>query len=96
MRPEVKLYSETVEEVQNGPSASRFLAFGRQRRSTFEVRENSFSASGQQCFDIEPGTEKLVLNGSTVLQKGIDYEVIYESGQITLVSARAVLPTRCT
>jgi len=46
------------------------------------VRENSHSVSGSQCVDIESGTEKLILNGSTVLTKNVDYEVLYETGQI--------------
>lgn len=87
--PEAALYSTSIEEVQNGPVTTRFLVFGRQRKSSFDVRENSFAAGGQQCYDINPGTERIVLNGSTVLKKGLDYEVVYETGQITLTSARA-------
>ena len=89
VRPEVKFYTESIEEVMNGSSVSKFIVTGRQRQSTFDVHQNSLSANGQQCVDIEPGTEKLVLNGSTVLQKDVDYSVIYETGQITLLSARA-------
>jgi cell surface protein SprA len=89
VKPDVALYSSSIDEVQNGPVASRFLVFGRQRKSSFDVRENSFAAGGQQCYDINPGTERIVLNGSTVLKKGLDYDVVYETGQITLTSARA-------
>jgi hypothetical protein len=87
--PATALYTSTVEEVLNGPTASRFMVFGRQRKSSFDVRENSFATGGQQCYDINPGTERITLNGSTVLRKGLDYEVVYETGQITLTSARA-------
>ena len=89
VRSDVKFYSESIDEVQNGSSASKFVIVGKQHQSTFDVHQNSLSASGQQCVDIEPGTEQLLLNGSTLLQKGLDYDVIYESGQITLTSARA-------
>ncbi len=90
--PDVKFYSETIQDVQNGSSSSNFQVVGQQRQSTFNVRENSFSANGQQCFDISPGTERLVLNGSTVLQKDVDYSVVYETGQISLISPRALDP----
>jgi hypothetical protein len=89
VRPEISLYDKTLEEVRNGPSVARFIVFGRQRKSSFDVRENSFAAGGTQCYDINPGTERIVLNGSTVLRKDIDYQVAYETGQITLLSARA-------
>lgn len=89
VRPEISIYDKTLEEVRNGPSVARFIVYGRQRKSTFDVRENSFATGGTQCYDINPGTERIVLNGSTVLKKGLDYDVVYETGQITLVSARA-------
>lgn len=89
VRPEISLYETTVDEVQSGPTASRFIVFGRQRQSSFDVRENTLAASGQQCYDINPDTERITLNGSTRLQRGLDYEVIYETGQISLLSARA-------
>ncbi|HLP43151.1 MAG TPA: cell surface protein SprA, partial [Fibrobacteria bacterium] len=83
------LYTRNVDEVSSGSTAIRFLVTGRNRKSTFDVRETSHSVSGSQCFDITPGTERLVLNGSTVLVRNQDYEVLYETGQITLTSARA-------
>lgn len=89
VRPEISIYENTIEEVRSGPSVARFIVYGRQRRSSFDVRENSFAAGGTQCYDITRGTERIVLNGSTVLRRGIDYEVAYETGQITLISARA-------
>ncbi len=93
VRPDISLYQTSLEDVQNGPSVARFTVFGRQRKSSFDVRENSFAAPGQQCYDITPGTERITLNGSTVLKRGLDYEVVYESGQITLTSARARDPS---
>jgi hypothetical protein len=89
VRPEIQIYETSLEEVQNGSSVARFLVVGKQRKSSFDVRENTFAAPGQQCYDINPGTERITLNGSTVLRKGTDYEVVYETGQITLTSARA-------
>lgn len=89
VRSEIALYETTLEDIQAGPSVARFIVFGRQRQSSFDVRENTFAAPGQQCYDITPGTERITLNGSTVLRRGVDYEVVYETGQITLTSARA-------
>ena len=43
--------------------------------------------------DISPGTEKLTA-GSTVLTRGVDYEVNYELGQIELLSERALDPNK--
>lgn len=87
-----KIYSDPVDEIQNGPTIHKFVVTGKQRKSTFDVRENSHSVSGSQCVDIEPGTEKLVRNGSEVLVRNVDYEVLYEQGQITLLSPRAKDP----
>lgn len=89
VRPEISIYDNTLEDVQAGPSVARFIVFGRQRKSSFDVRENTFAAPGQQCYDITPGTERITLNGSTVLRKDVDYQVVYETGQITLISGRA-------
>ncbi len=92
VNPQTKIYEDNVDEVQSGPTTHKFVVTGKQRKSTFDVRENSHSVSGSQCVDIESGTEKLILNGSTVLTKNVDYEVLYETGQITLLSPRAKDP----
>jgi hypothetical protein len=92
VNPDTKVYSDPVDEIQNGPTTHRFVVTGRQRKSTFDVRETSHSVSGSQCLDITPGTEKLVRNGSETLQRNVDYEVLYETGQITLISPRAKDP----
>ncbi len=87
------IYNTSPDELHSLNSTRQFTVFGRQRQSTFNVRESSHAVSGSQCIDIQPGTEKLVLNGSTVLDKDRDYEVLYETGQITLTSLRARDPS---
>ena len=86
------IYDLNVDEIQNGSTVHKFVITGKQRKSTFDVRETSHSVSGSQCIDIEKDTEKLILNGSTELKRNVDYEVLYETGQITLISPRAKDP----
>jgi hypothetical protein len=47
------------------------------------------SVSGTNCVDILPGSEVLTIAGGTRLEKGVDYDVQYQTGTITLLSARA-------
>lgn len=89
---DTKIYTESIDDISNLNSTHKFLITGKQRKSSFDVRENSQSVNGSQCLDITPGTEKLTINGSTVLTKDADYEVLYETGQITLISPRAKDP----
>ena len=51
------------------------------------------SVSGTNCVDIIQGSEVLTLNGSTRLTKGVDYDVQYQTGTITLLSSRARDPS---
>ncbi len=90
--PQTLIYEKPSDEIRNLTYSHQFLVIGKQRKSTFDVRRSSHSVSGSGCLDITPGTEKLTLNGSTVLEKDIDYEVLYEAGQITLLSLRAKAP----
>ncbi|MEO7424945.1 MAG: cell surface protein SprA, partial [Fibrobacteria bacterium] len=92
VNPETRIYDDNVDEVLSGSTVYKFVITGKQRKSTFDVKETSQSVSGSSCIDIEKDTEKLVLNGSTVLVRGVDYEVLYETGQITLLSPRAKDP----
>jgi len=92
VNPNSEIYTANVDEIANGPTVDKFIITAQQRQSTFDVRSNSHSVSGSQCVDIEKGTEKLVLNGSVTLQRDVDYEVLYETGQITLLSPRAKDP----
>jgi len=89
VNPQTEIYSQYLDEILNGPTTTKFMVLSRERRSSFDVRENSQTVNGQQCFDITPGTESVLLNGSIKLTKDLDYEVLYETGQITLKSARA-------
>ena len=92
VNPETRIYTDNVDELQSGSTVYKFVITGKQRKSSFDVRETSQSVSGSSCVDIEKDTEKLVLNGSTVLVRNVDYEVLYETGQITLLSPRAKDP----
>lgn len=47
------------------------------------------SVSGSNCIDILPGSEVITLNNSTRLDRGVDYDVQYQTGTITLLSDRA-------
>lgn len=51
------------------------------------------NVSGSNCMDIREGSEVLTLNRSTVLQRGVDYDVTYQTGSIYLLSARAKDPS---
>ncbi|MDB5106633.1 MAG: hypothetical protein JWP91_4322 [Fibrobacteres bacterium] len=92
VNPETHIYQDPVDEIQNASTVHKFVISGKQRKSTFDVRETSHSVSGNSCVDIEKDTEKLVRNGSEVLVRNVDYEVLYETGQITLLSPRAKDP----
>ncbi len=91
INPNTKLYDVDLEEISTLSTNFRLVATNRQLPSTFSVRQNSHSVSGQGCIDITPGTEKVMM-GSVQLEKDQDYEVLYELGQITLTSLRAKIP----
>jgi hypothetical protein len=92
VNPDTRIYTDNVDEIQNASTVHKFVISGKQRKSTFDVRETSHSVSGNSCIDIEKDTEKLVRNKSEVLVRNVDYEVLYETGQITLLSPRAKDP----
>ena len=92
VNPDTRIYDDPIDEIQNASTVHKFVISGKQRKSTFDVRETSHSVSGNSCIDIEKDTEKLVRNGSEVLVRNVDYEVLYETGQITLLSPRAKDP----
>ncbi len=89
----LKIYDISADEIRNLSSLYEFKVWGKKRKSTFDVTKSSFSTGGGGCLDITEGTEKLMLNGSDLLYKDIDYEVLYEVGQITLISAKAKNPS---
>jgi hypothetical protein len=92
VNPSTDIYTANVDEIASGSTTHKFVVTAKQRKSTFDVRETSHSVSGSQCVDIEKGTEKLVLNKNITLLPNVDYEVLYETGQITLLSPRAKDP----
>lgn len=54
---------------------------------------SSGNVSGTNCMDISQGSEVLTLNGSTTLERGVDYDVNYSTGTIYLISSRAKDPS---
>ena len=90
-----QLYTLPVYNLNRYTSQFYFESVGKRRSSTISVRDpnSSYSVSGSVCMDISPGTEKLTA-GSTVLTRGVDYEVNYELGQIELLSERALDPNK--
>lgn len=90
-----QLYTLPVYNLNRFTSRFYFESVGKRRNSTISVRDpnSSYSVSAGSCMDISPGTEKLTA-GSTVLTRGVDYEVNYELGQIELLSERALDPNK--
>ncbi|MCK9182149.1 MAG: cell surface protein SprA [Fibrobacteraceae bacterium] len=72
-----------------------FESVGKRRNSVISVRDpnSSYSVSSGSCMDISEGSEKLKA-GSEVLERGTDYDVNYELGQIELLSERALDPNK--
>ena len=72
-----------------------FESVGKKRNSVISVRDpsSSYSVSSGTCMDISEGSEKLKA-GSTVLTRGVDYDVNYELGQIELLSETALDPNK--
>lgn len=72
-----------------------FESVGKRRNSVISVRDpnSSYSVSAGSCMDISEGSEKLKA-GSTVLTRGVDYDVNYELGQIELLSETALDPNK--
>lgn len=90
-----QMYSLPVYNLNRYTNMFYFESVGKRRNSTISVRDpnSSYSVSGNACMDISPDTEKLTA-GSTVLTRGVDYEVNYELGQIELLSERALDPNK--
>jgi cell surface protein SprA len=86
------IYDSDVNSLNQVESRYQFIGKSFKRSNTIKVSQNQ-SVSGGGCFDISPDSEKLT-QGSTVLEKGKDYEVMYEYGQIELLSERAKDPNK--
>lgn len=84
------IYDTKARNLNRVESRYRFSGTAQRRQTTLRVSDQA-SVGGGGCMDIAEGSEKLKA-GSTTLQRGIDYEVIYELGQIELVSERAKDP----
>ena len=87
---EAAIYETKARNISRVESRYSFAGTAKRRRTTLRVSESQSVSSGG-CVDIAEGSEKLKI-GSTSLQRGIDYEVIYELGQIELISERAKDP----
>lgn len=72
-----------------------FESVGKRRNSVISVRDpsSSYSVNSGSCMDISEGSEKLK-SGSTVLTRGVDYDVNYELGTIELLSETALDPNK--
>lgn len=87
-----KLYDISASEMSTLTSIHKFKVTSKQKQSTFDVTKSTYGVSGGGCLDITPGTERLMLDKTIKLERGMDYEVLYEVGQITLISPRAKAP----
>ena len=86
------IYETPQRSLNRVPSRFKFIGKSKKRNTLLKVSDTHSVSSGG-CFDISPDTEKLKV-GSTVLQKGVDYDVNYEFGQIELLSDRAKDPNQ--
>jgi len=90
------LYDSSLSMVTGSSYTPRFQieVVARGKSDKIEIGSSSSSnVSGSNCMDISQGSEVLTLNGSTVLEKGVDYDVTYSTGTIYLLSARAKDPS---
>lgn len=86
------MYTERVRNFNRVESKYQFKGKTRRKSTTLRVSDSRNVNSGG-CIDIAPGSEKLK-TGSYTLQRGVDYEVLYELGQIELLSDRAKDPNQ--
>lgn len=93
INPNTQIYDLPSDQIRDRANTThQFSIFSKQKQSTFDVTKTSYGVSGGSgCLDITPGTERLML-GSKELRRNIDYEVLYEVGQITLISPLAKAP----
>lgn len=86
------LYTERVRNFNRIESKYHFKGKTKRKNTTLRVSDSRSVNSGG-CVDIAPGSEKLKTNSYT-LKRGVDYEVLYELGQIELLSDRAKDPNQ--
>ena len=84
------LYDDKIRNFNRIQSKYSFRGKTKRKNTTLRVSD-SHSVNSGGCVDIAPGSEKLKI-GSTTLKRGIDYEVLYQLGQIELLSDRAKDP----
>ncbi len=89
---ETNFYSQPSNLLNRITSTHEFIVTSRKSTSVFNVQTASHNLSNNNCIDITPNTERVLLNNSILLEKNKDYEVLYESGQIILISSRAKDP----
>jgi len=88
------LYDTTKTALTQIPSRFAIEITSRSASDSIKIGSRDMaSVSGSNCVDILEGSEVLTLNGSTRLVKGIDYDVQYQTGTITLLSDRAKNPS---
>jgi len=87
-----ELYDTSWSSLRTLPARFALQVTSKSRKSVFQVASSS-NVSSSGCMDIIEGSEILTLNGSTRLTKDVDYSVVYNIGQITLLSQRALDPS---
>lgn len=86
------IYDERIRNFNRIESKYQFRGKTKRKSTTLRVSDSRNINSGG-CVDIAPGSEKLKA-GSYTLKRGLDYEVLYELGQIELLSDRAKDPNQ--
>lgn len=87
------LYDSSLSKVTGSTYTPRFQIeiIAKGKSDKIEIG-SSGNVSGSNCMDISQGSEVLTLNGSTILERGVDYDVTYSTGTIYLLSPRAKDP----
>ena len=58
-----------------------------------QIQHSSQSSTISLGFMVIENSERVILNGTTTLVKGTDYQIDYFTGNLTLISARATDPS---
>ncbi len=81
------MYEDQVKRLNKFNSFYSFKVHGKRKNTQINLNSGTHSLNSGGCMDIAEGSERLTIKGSgTVLQRGKDYDVLYELGQINLTS----------
>ncbi|MGL1935531.1 MAG: cell surface protein SprA [Fibrobacterales bacterium] len=85
-----QLYTNSSTLLKKFESYYSFKVKGKRKNTQINLNSGTHSLNSGGCMDIAEGSERLTIKGAgTVLQRGKDYDVLYELGQINLTSDRA-------